>query len=92
MHAVVLDVELDPARSDEEQAVLEGQVIPMFASQDGFASGRWFRSPDGTRGHATVLFDSESAATAALDNVPTFPEDAPVKLVGARVFELIAER
>jgi hypothetical protein len=92
MHAVIVDVELDPARFDEEQAILEGRVIPMFTGQDGFASGRWFRTPDGKRGHATVLFDSEASARAARDNMPAFPEDAPVKLVGTEVFEVIAER
>jgi hypothetical protein len=92
MHAVVVNVELDPARFDEEQGILEGRVIPMFTSQDGFASGRWFRTVDGTRGHATVLFDSQSAANAARDAMPSFPADAPVKLLDAQVFEVIAER
>jgi hypothetical protein len=92
MHAVVVDVELDPARFDEEKAILEGLVIPMFSGQAGFASGRWFRRPDGTRGHATVLFESESAANDARANVPDFPSDGPVKLLDAQVFEVIAER
>jgi hypothetical protein len=92
MHAVVVDVELDPERFDEERAILEGQVIPMFIGQAGFASGRWFRSSDGGRGHATVLFDTVSSANAARDNMPNFPPDAPVKLLNAQVFEVIAER
>jgi hypothetical protein len=92
MHAVVVDVELDPARQDDEMTILEGQVIPMFMSQAGFVSGRWLRTPDGTRGCATVLFDTESAANAARGNMPGFPDGAPVKLLAAEIFEVIADR
>jgi hypothetical protein len=92
MHAVVVDVDLDPARFDEEKAILEGLVIPMFSSQAGFAGGRWFRTPDGARGHATVMFDTEAAAEQAKANIPDFPPDGPVALRSAHVYEVIAER
>lgn len=92
MYAVVVNVELDPERFGEEQAILESRVIPMFTGQAGFASGRWFRSADGKRGHATVLYDTESAANAAQGSIPEFPADAPVTFLDAQVFEVIAER
>jgi hypothetical protein len=88
----MVDVELDTAKMDEADAMLNGAVIPAMTSQSGFVKGYWFRTPDGSRGCSTMLFDSEASAKAALESMPALPDGGPVKKQYTELFELLAER
>jgi hypothetical protein len=92
MHGVLVDVEIDTSKLDEADAMLNGVVIPRVTGQPGFVKGYWFRSPDGSRGCSTLLFDSETSAQAALASVPEPPEGGPIKKQYTELFELVAER
>jgi hypothetical protein len=90
MHAIFLEVEIDGSRRDEAATLLRNVAVPAAQAADGFVGGYWLRAEDGTYGRAAMLFDTEQAARAALQSAPAPPEGAPVKLLRAEVFEVLA--
>lgn len=91
MHAIVGEVEIDASRSDEARRLLHDVAIPAMRTKDGYVHGYWLRSEDGTRGRAMVFFKTEQAARAARDNAPIPPDGAPVKFVGADIYEVLEQ-
>ena len=92
MHAVVITVDIDAARGDEATAMLHSTVVPDVKKTPGFVSGTWARSVDGTRGHSLVIFESEDAAKAALEQAKQGPPPgAPVKILYAETYEVLAQ-
>jgi hypothetical protein len=92
MHAVLVTLNLDPARMDEALQFLNSFAIPTIRQGAGFVSGTWLRSPDGTHGHSVLLYDSQAAAEAAVARATQGPPvDAPVRFVSAESFEVIAQ-
>ena len=92
MHALVITVGIDTAKADEATAMLNSQVVPDVKAMPGFVSGVWARSEDGTKGHSVVLFESEEAAKAAIERARQGPPpDAPVKMLYAEVYEVLAQ-
>src|SRR6188474_605517 len=72
MHAVVTRVTVN----DTEAALshLRENVVPGVSEDPGFVAGYWTRK-EGT-GLAMVLFESEDAATAMAERVPSMLTDA----------------
>ena len=92
MHAMLVTVEIDPARADEARKVLDEFTVPTVKSQPGFVRGVWMRADDGTAGRGVVLFDSADQANAAAKlALQGPPPGAPVTIRSAEVFEVIAE-
>ena len=92
MHAVVATVEIDTAQADKAQEMLHSTVVPDVKQTPGFVSGTWARSEDGTKGHSLVLFENEDAAKAALAQARQGPPPgAPVKMLYAEVYEVLAQ-
>jgi len=92
MHALVITVGIDADRADQATAMLHDQVVPDVKATPGFVSGTWARSEDGTRGHSVVLFESEDTAQAALAQAKQGPPpEAPVKILYAEVYEVLAQ-
>jgi hypothetical protein len=93
MHAVVVTVEIDPARYDEARQMLDAQVVPQAKESPGFVRGTWARSVDGTRGHSFLIYNSEKNAQAAVSMATSQapPAGAPVKMVSADVLEVLAD-
>jgi quinol monooxygenase YgiN len=92
MHAVAVTVDIDPDRADEADKLLNETVVPNVKQQPGFISGTWARSADKSRGHSMVLFDSEEHANAGAEVARAMPpEGAPVKVLMAHVFEVMAQ-
>jgi glutathione synthase/RimK-type ligase-like ATP-grasp enzyme len=69
MHAVVNEVEIDASRKAEAEQLLHEIVLPRAKALAGFKSGTWFRSLDGTQGRGVLLFESEDAAKAAVEQI-----------------------
>jgi hypothetical protein len=91
MHAVVGAVEIDASRGDEAVALLNETLVPMIRQMDGFVSGTWTRSVDGTQGRSIIVFESEAAAQAAATQARQGPPPgAPVSFVSTDVFEVVA--
>lgn len=85
MHAVVVRVTVNDVES--AQKVLREQTVPGVSQVPGFVTGYWTRT--GSSGLSMVIFDSEDAANAASERVPSFIPDA-VTLEGVEVREVVA--
>ena len=92
MHAVVVTVGIESGKADEATAILRNQVVPDVKATPGFVSGTWARSEDGANGHSVVLFENEETAKAALALAKQGPPPgAPVKILYAEVYEVLAQ-
>jgi len=85
MHAVVTRVTIND--NDAAESHLHEQVVPGVSQAPGFVAGYWTRKA-GT-GLAMVLFESEDAANAVAERVPSMLTDA-VTLEGTEVREVVA--
>jgi hypothetical protein len=82
MHAVLVSVKI----GDFEKALkeLKEQVVPLVSQAPGFVAGYWFE-PAGDQGWSVILFESEEAARAAADRIPTQPpENVTIQNVDVR--------
>jgi hypothetical protein len=85
MHAVVVTVTI----SDHEVAEshLREQIVPGVSQAPGFVAGYWTRKDDS--GVAMVVFESEDAAQAMSERVPSMVPDV-VTLQNIEVREVVA--
>ena len=85
MHAVIVNVTI----SDHEVAEnhLKENVVPGVSQAPGFVSGYWTRKDDS--GVAIVVFESEDAANAMRERVPSMVPDV-VTLGDVEVREVVA--
>ena len=85
MHAVVVRVTI----SDHEVAEshLKENVVPGVSQAPGFVTGHWTRKDDS--GVAMVIFESEDAANAMRERVPSMVPDE-VTLEDIEVREVVA--
>jgi hypothetical protein len=84
MHAVVVKVAIND--QDAADSNLREQVVPGVSQAPGFVAGYWTRKDD--TGLAMVLFESEEAAEAMRDRVPSMIPDA-VTLENTEVREVV---
>jgi hypothetical protein len=92
MHVMVTTVEIDAARGDEAQQLLQEFVIPTAKSQPGFMRGVWLRSKDGSHGRGVVAFDTEEQANAAAELAKQGPpEGSPATPRSIEVYEVVGE-
>jgi hypothetical protein len=84
MHAVVTRVTIND--NDAGESHLRENVVPGVSQAPGFVAGYWTRK-DGT-GLAMVLFESEDAANAVAERVPSMLTDA-VTLEDTEVREVV---
>jgi hypothetical protein len=84
MHAVVVRVAIND--QDAADSHLREQVVPGVSQAPGFVAGYWTRKDD--TGLAMVLFESEEAAEAMSERVPSMIPDA-VTLEGTEVREVV---
>jgi heme-degrading monooxygenase HmoA len=72
-------------------SMLNDQVVPGVKGMPGFVSGTWARSADGTKGHSVVIFETEDAAKAAMEQARATPPEAPVKMLYTEIYEVMAQ-
>jgi len=86
MHAVVVMVTI----SDHEaaQSHLQERVVPGVSQAPGFVAGYWSRKDDS--GMATIVFESEDAANAVSERIPSMAPEDVVTLDRVEVREVIA--
>jgi hypothetical protein len=84
MHAVVVKVTIND--QDAADSNLREQVVPGVSQAPGFVAGYWTRKDD--TGLAMVLFESEEAAEAMSERVPSMIPDA-VTLENTEVREVV---
>ena len=88
MHAIVVSVSIS-GDADQQEVVthLRETVVPAISQAPGFVAGYWVRLEGGDRGRATVVFDSEDAASGARDMIQPAPG---VTLESVEVGEVVA--
>jgi hypothetical protein len=92
MHAVLVQLQIDPSRAEEAISFLRERAVPMISKGEGFQSGTWMRSLDGAATRSLLLYDSEESAKAAATRAAEGPPPgAPTTFVSAEVFEVIVQ-
>ena len=85
MHAVIVRVSIkDPEAATKE---LKENVVPRVQQAPGFVAGYWTRKDQ--TGLSMIVFDSEDAAKAASDQIPSGMPDT-VELQDIEVREVVA--
>jgi hypothetical protein len=85
MHAVVVKVTINDLETAER--ALRDRVVPQVSQVPGFVTGYWTRKGDS--GLAMIIFESEEAANAAKERLPSGVPDS-VTLEGVEVREVSA--
>jgi hypothetical protein len=85
MHAVAVTVTISDHEAAESH--LREQVVPGVAQAPGFVAGYWTRKDD--KGLGMVVFESEEAANAMSERVPSMVPDV-VTLEEVEVREVVA--
>ena len=85
MHAVIVRVSIkEPEAATTE---LKENVVPRVTQAPGFVAGYWTRKDQ--TGLSMIVFESEDAAKAASDQIPSGMPDA-VELQDVEVREVVA--
>jgi hypothetical protein len=90
MHALVVNVSIQPGHDKEAQAELETNVVPRVKEAPGVVGGYWTRSPDGEHGTSMLLFESEAMAQAGADMARNGPRPDFVTFDKVEVCEVVA--
>jgi hypothetical protein len=85
VHAVVVTVTISDHETAESH--LREQVVPGVSQAPGFVSGYWVRKGDS--GSSMVVFESEDAAKAMSERVPSMVPDV-VTIKSIEVGEVVA--
>jgi hypothetical protein len=93
MHGVIVQVKIDPNREEEARKMLREVVVPSAKGLAGFASGSWLRALQGDRGMSVLLFESEEAAQAAVEEIRSQgpPQGVPVTLEAVDAYAVLAQ-
>jgi hypothetical protein len=86
VHAVVVQVTIKDDTGAAESYLRE-QVVPGVSQAPGFVAGYWTRQE--SRGVAMIVFETEDAAQAGAERVPSMVPDV-VKLEQVEVLEVVA--
>ena len=85
MHAVIVRVSINELEAATTE--LTENVVPRVSQAPGFVAGYWTRKDQ--TGLSMIVFDSEDAAKAASDQIPSGMPDA-VELQDVEVREVVA--
>lgn len=89
MHAVVIRESGDPGQIEMSAGLVQANVAPQVARAPGFVSAVWMS--DGVGGTLNVImFESETAAKAALGAARDAPRPPFMKLEGVGVMRVLA--
>ena len=91
MHALVVQVRIEPGHDEEGRTQLETDVVPRVKQAPGVVAGYWCQSPDGFHGYSTILFENEEAARAAADMAQNAPRPDFVTFDKVEVCEVVAQ-
>jgi hypothetical protein len=75
MHTMVVQMSIDPSRTDVVTRHLREDIVSWARQQPGFVSGQWLLGPGQDHGMGVVVFASEDAAAAAAQGPRGFPRD-----------------
>jgi hypothetical protein len=90
MHALVIEVSIEPGHAGEGQTELETRVVPAVKQAPGVVGGYWSESPEGDHGHSMVLFETEEAARAGAEMARNGPMPEFITFDKVEVCEVVA--
>jgi len=91
VYAIVVTVAFQDMRHDEADKMLHDMVVPSAKASNGFISGYWLHSADGTRGTSVEVFQTQADAEAALASRGSGPPPgSPVDILTVELMEVIA--
>ncbi len=93
MHGVIVQVRIDSNREEEARSALTEVIVPRAKALAGFSSGTWLRALEGDGGRGVLLFESEEAARAAVEEIRSQgpPPGVPVTLESVDAYEVLAQ-
>ena len=91
MHALVVNVSLEPGHDEEGRTELETNVVPRVKQAPGVVAGYWAQSADGEHGYSMILFESEETARAGADMARNGPRPDFVSFDMVEVCEVVAQ-
>jgi hypothetical protein len=93
MHGVIVQVSIDSNREEEARSALHEMIVPRAKALAGFSGGTWLRALESDAGRGVLLFESEEAARAAVDEIRSQgpPPGVPVTLEAVDVYEVLAQ-
>jgi hypothetical protein len=75
MHSMVIQMSIDPSRTDLVTRHFREDIIGWARQQPGFVSGQWLLSPGQKQGMGVVVFATEDDAAAAARGPRSTPRD-----------------
>ena len=75
MHTMVVQMSIDPSRTDVVTRHLREDIVSWARQQPGFVSGQWLLRPGHDQGTGVVVFATEDAAIAAAQGPRSYPRD-----------------
>jgi hypothetical protein len=75
MHTMVVQMSIDPSRTDAVTRHFREDIISWARQQPGFVSGQWLLGPGHRQGMGVVVFTTEDAAAAAAQGPRSYPHD-----------------
>jgi hypothetical protein len=72
MHAVFVNVSIQPETVEESRKELRTNVVPRVSQAPGFVAGYWTDSNEG-RGGSCLIFESQSTAMQAAEMIKNAP-------------------
>ena len=91
MHALFVNVTIEPGHDDDAQAQLDTVVVPRVREAPGVTAGYWTRSTDGAHGASMVIFESEESARAAGEQAQNMPRPDFITFDSIEVREVVAQ-
>ena len=73
MHSMVIQMSIDPSRTDLVTRHFREDIIGWARQQPGFVSGQWLLSPGQKQGMGVVVFATEDAAATAARGPRSYP-------------------
>ena len=89
MHAVLVNVTIDPESADEATAHLQSDVVPRVKQAPGFVAGYWAGAPSEGSGRSFQVFESEGAAQQAGEMIKSEPPPTGVTVDSVEAREII---
>ena len=92
MHTMVVQMSIDPARTDAVTRHFHGDIVGWARQQPGFVSGQWLLNPGLSQGLGVVVFATEDAAVTAARGPRSYPRDdgRPWNIENVDVYEVIS--
>ena len=92
MHTMVVQMSIDPARTDAVTRHFHEDIVGWARQQPGFVSGQWLLNPGLSQGLGVVVFATEDAAVTAARGPRSYPRDdgRPWNIENVDVYEVIS--